>query len=89
MQTNIIKIGNSKGIRIPKAVLESCGFNGTVEMQIAGDKLIITKPVRKPREGWVEELEESIKKYGVPEILMPDFMNEFDKTEWTWDNESH
>jgi len=90
MQTEIIKIGNSKGIRIPKAVLEQCGFNSKVEMQVQGNQLILSKPVRKPREGWAEEIRASIAKYGVPELLFPEnMMNEFDKTEWTWDNEEH
>jgi antitoxin MazE len=90
MKTDIIKIGNSKGIRIPKAILEQCGFNGAVEMQVADNKLILSKPVRTPREGWAEQIAESIKKYGIPELLFPDDMiNEFDKTEWTWGSEEN
>lgn len=30
MQTKIVKIGNSQGIRIPKKVLEQCGFGSSV-----------------------------------------------------------
>ncbi len=90
METEIIKIGNSKGIRIPKAILEQCGLSGVVEMSINGDKIIISKPARKPREGWAEAIEADIKKHGAPEMLWSDgIVNEFDKTEWTWPDQPH
>lgn len=86
-EIDIIKIGNSRGIRIPKAILEQCGFNGKVTMQVRNNEIILTKPSRKPREGWAEAIERDIKKHGVPELLWPENMHdEFDK-EWTWPNE--
>ena len=51
MTTHIIPIGNSKGIRIPKSVLEETGLEGEVELRVKGKELIITRK-RKPREGW-------------------------------------
>jgi antitoxin MazE len=89
MQTEIIKIGNSKGIRIPKAVLEQCGFNGKVEMQVQGNQLVLSKPARKPREGWAESARLCHAR-GDDKLLFPESMlNEFDKTEWTWDSEEN
>jgi len=44
MKTTIIPIGNSKGIRIPKAVLEQCNFSKDVSLEVKGDCLII-KPL--------------------------------------------
>lgn len=88
-EIDIIKIGNSKGIRIPKAILEQCGFNGKVAMQVKGDEIILTKPTRKPREGWAEAIAQDIKKHGIPELLWPeDMKDDFDK-EWTWHNTGH
>lgn len=87
-EIDIIKIGNSQGIRIPKAVLEQCGFNGSLNMRVEGEAIILTKAkrkARKPREGWAEAIKRDIEQYGVPENLWPDgIVNEFDKTEWTW-----
>ena len=51
MRVGIISVGNSKGIRIPKAILEQCRFNKEAELEVQGNVLLI-KPVRKVREGW-------------------------------------
>ena len=51
MKTQIIKIGNSRGIRIPKSILEHCGYGAEVNIVIGKDELIIC-PLNKPRKGW-------------------------------------
>lgn len=51
MKINIIKIGNSLEIRIPKKILEDCGFKESVIVQIKNGKLVIS-PSNNPREGW-------------------------------------
>jgi len=59
MQTTIVKWGNSRGIRLPKALLDVVGLsdNDSVEI-VAGDKMLIIKPARerltieKFFEGW-------------------------------------
>lgn len=56
MQMDIIKIGNSKGIRLPLAVLKQCGIDTKVELEIK-DNCIILKPVVNARQGWAEAFE--------------------------------
>jgi len=52
VKVNIVSIGNSKGIRIPKSVLEQCNFNKEAELEVENNKIVV-KPVRsKAREGW-------------------------------------
>ncbi len=51
MKMDIIKIGNSKGIRLPQAVLKQCGIDSKVELEVK-DNYIILKPVKNPRQGW-------------------------------------
>ena len=52
MKAAIIPIGNSKGIRIPKTVLEQCHIEKEVFLEIKGDSIII-KPIKKQsRKGW-------------------------------------
>jgi len=83
METQIIPIGNSKGIRIPKAILKECGFNGTVSLEVKGGKLIIGKPRRKPREGWAE----AAKRCHANEddkLLWPEDMHDDYIKDWTW-----
>lgn len=56
MKTQIIAIGNSKGVRIPKALLEQLKFEKTVEFEILPDGLLLRpvseKEERQPRAGW-------------------------------------
>jgi len=52
MKVNIISIGNSKGIRIPKSILDQCNFNTEAELEVENNKLVI-KPIKKRiSEGW-------------------------------------
>lgn len=53
MLTKIVPIGNSRGIRIPKATLDHCGFGEEVELQAKNGTLIL-RPVNTPRAGWSE-----------------------------------
>jgi antitoxin MazE len=80
MQIDIIPIGNSKGIRIPKALLEQCGFQTCATLRIE-DNNIILSPVKKNREGWAESFKNA---KDDEELLMGDFPNDFDEHEWTW-----
>ena len=41
MKIPLIKIGNSKGIRLPKSVIEQCKLKDKIEMEILDNKLII------------------------------------------------
>jgi antitoxin MazE len=52
MKAEIITIGNSRGIRIPKLVLEQCGIKKEISLEIENDRIVITPAKRKPRSGW-------------------------------------
>lgn len=90
METDIIKIGNSKGIRIPKALLTQCGFNGKVEIHLEQGNLVIKNPKKKVREGWAEAAR-ICHEAGDDKLIFPEgsITNEFDKTEWTWHKKDH
>jgi len=53
MQVKLIDIGNSKGIRIPKAILQQVGWDEYAELEVHGSTLIL-KPLSNPRAGWEE-----------------------------------
>jgi len=53
VRSKVVKIGNSRGIRIPRALLEQAGLCNEVEMTFEGDKLIIHSS-HHPRQGWEE-----------------------------------
>jgi len=41
MKAEIIRIGNSRGIRLPKSILEECGFDQQVDLEVKGRSLVI------------------------------------------------
>ena len=82
MRIELVRIGNSRGIRIPKPVIEQCGFGDTVEMQMEKDRLVIA-PDRPPRQGWREAFASAGSSASDP-ILLDLPQNEFDTEEWTW-----
>ena len=51
MKTNLIQIGNSKGIRIPKSYIEQYQLNGEIELIPSKSGLLITSS-SKPRTEW-------------------------------------
>ncbi len=53
MKTELVRIGNSRGIRIPKPLIEQCGLGNNVELRVENDSLVIS-PERRPRQGWEE-----------------------------------
>ena len=69
MKVDLIRIGNSQGVRIPKAVIDQCGFGKRVEMRVEGDNLIIT-PVKVVRSSW-DEAFKAMAKQGDDAPLLP------------------
>lgn len=51
MKSKIIKIGNSKGIRIPANILKELNIKEHINIEIEKNKLVIS-PVNDPRKGW-------------------------------------
>ena len=84
MKTQIVRIGNSKGVRIPKPLLEQTGLQGEVEIT-AEDGTLVIRPVRKPREGWAEA-SKRIAQAGDDALLddAPPSLSSWDEDEWEW-----
>ena len=82
--TQIVKIGNSQGVRIPKPLLEQVGLNGAVQLQVEADHLVL-RPVRVPRQGW-EEQYQRMAENGDDALLDGDIpsLTKWDETEWEW-----
>lgn len=74
MEVPIVQIGNSKGIRLSKTILEQYQIEDKVELVLENDFLII-KPLRKPREGWAEAFRQ-MHENGDDELLIPDIFED-------------
>lgn len=84
MVIRLVQIGNSKGIRLPKRIIEQFSFADEIEAEIKKDGLLLKKKT-KPRAGWKKQILKEIKKNGYPEMLIPDnIQNDFDESEWQW-----
>jgi antitoxin MazE len=84
MKTNIVNIGNSQGVRIPKILLEQSKLSGEVELEVKGDSIIIS-PARKPRQGWAEQIKKALAENPEKEELFGEnIQNRFDEEEWEW-----
>lgn len=79
----IVRIGNSHGVRIPKALREQARLTGTVTLTVTSGALVI-RPKRKPREGWEKQLRQALKDNPEQELLLPDDMGTVYDEEWTW-----
>ena len=83
MKTELVRIGNSRGIRIPKPLIEQCGLEGTVDLSVENDRLVIS-PGRRLRQGWIETFQNA-EPAGRDELLLePMRPAEFDRKEWKW-----
>jgi antitoxin MazE len=81
MKTELVKIGNSRGIRIPKPIIEQCGFEADVELRVEGNCLVVSAP-RQARQGWREAFRAAGP--SANDDLLLDGANDFDLEEWTW-----
>lgn len=83
METNIINVGNSKGIIIPAKFLKMMGLSNVVNVEIDQGKLVIS-PATKPRQGWAEMFEQEISKNGHLKPYLPDVFEDENTDDWTW-----
>src|SRR5260370_42165032 len=81
MKTELVRIGNSRGVRIPKPFIEQCGFGETVELRVANDCLIIS-PGGQPRQGWDDAFRASSDAAHDELMLEIAEPNEFGHKEW-------
>jgi len=81
MKSRLIRIGNSRGVRLPKPLIEEAGLQEEVEVQIRGNALVITSPIR-PRAGWAEAARQ-MRERG-DDLLEEPTGTQFDDKEWRW-----
>ena len=53
IRARLIRIGNSRGLRLPKALIEQAELSEEVDLHVEGSRLIV-ESVREPRVGWAE-----------------------------------
>lgn len=82
MKAQIIQIGNSQGIRIPKVLLEETKLAGEVELEIHEGGILI-RNAQKPRANW-DAMFKALADSDDDHALDADSATSFEKKEWQW-----
>ena len=84
MKARIVRIGNSRGTRIPKPLIEQTGLSDEVTIEAEGNRLVICA-ARRPRAGWAEAFQ-AMAAAGDDRLLHADALraSEWDEREWRW-----
>jgi antitoxin MazE len=80
IQTQIVEIDNSPGLRIPKSLLDQIGISEAVEIEVHGDRIVI-RAALKPRRGWEEAFAKMAEQHD--DVLLDDVTTtECEDIEW-------
>jgi antitoxin MazE len=85
MRTRIVRIGNSQGVRIPKALLQESGLDGEVELTVR-DGTVVIAPADRARQGWADAFRR-MAELGDDELLdgTAATSDAFDAESWEWE----
>jgi antitoxin MazE len=84
MKAKLVRIGNSRGIRLPKSVIEQASLGDEVELDVRGGQIVI-RAKKDPREGW-EEACRRMHEAGEDQLIdapLPS-LTKFDDEDWEW-----
>ena len=81
MKTKLIAIGNSKGVRIPRAFIKQCGLAREIEIDIRDHTIIISSP-QGPRAGWKQAFERMARQ-GDDSLIDP-VTTAWEDEDWQW-----
>jgi antitoxin MazE len=82
MKARIVRVGNSRGIRIPKPLLDQAGLAEDVELHAEPGRIVI-ESVRQPRAGWAEAARRMAER-GDDALLDAPTPTRFDAEAWEW-----
>lgn len=82
MRAQLVRIGNSRGVRIPKPLIDLAGLEDDVRLEVRGRAIVISAP-RRVREGWAEAARRLRAERG-DALLDEPTPTRFDEEEWRW-----
>lgn len=82
VKARIVRIGNSRGIRVPKSLLEQAQLPDEVELQAEHGRLVV-RAARGPRAGWAEAAK-AMRADDADRLLDAPTPTRFDNEEWKW-----
>ena len=84
MKVNVVRIGNSRRIRIPKTILNQCRVTDAMELEVQGNHLLL-RPVAGPRAGW-DDAFSRMRAHRDDQLLDREVgaATRWDRSEWQW-----
>jgi len=82
MRSRIVQIGTSRGIRLPKMLLEEAQLDNEVELEAEPGRIVIRRST-PPRTGWAAAARK-MRELDEDRLLDPMTPNRFDEKEWKW-----
>ena len=82
MKSRLVRIGNSRGVRLPKPVIEEAGLAEEVELQVVGNTVVI-RSRHSARSGWAEAAQR-MRAADNDRLLDKTTATRFDEEEWRW-----
>ncbi len=82
MKTRLVRIGNSRGIRLPKPVIEEAGLTEEVQLRVRPGAILI-EPATGPRTGWAEAAKQ-MRARSEDQLIGAPAPTRFDLEEWGW-----
>ena len=80
--TRIVRIGNSRGIRVPKLLLDRADLPDEVELRAEPGRLVVSA-AKRVRDGW-EAAARVMRERGDDALLDAGTLTRFDRTDWKW-----
>ena len=81
-RARLIRIGNSRGIRIPKSMLDQAQLPEEVELQAEPGRLVV-RAAKGPRAGWAAAAK-AMRAAAEDSLLDPPTRTRFDDEDWEW-----
>jgi len=82
MKARIVRIGNSRGVRLPKTLIDQASLPEEVELHAEPGRIVV-QAIRRPRAGWAEAARR-MRKRGEDRLLDAPSRTRFDEKEWKW-----
>jgi antitoxin MazE len=82
VRASIVRVGNSRGVRIPKHLIDECRLGDTVELSVVDGTLVI-RPAVVARQNW-DAAFARMASANEDALLDPETPTDFEGEEWEW-----
>ena len=82
MKTHLVRIGNSRGVRLPKAIIAQAGLTDEVELGVRDGAVVIARAT-SARSGWADAARQ-MRQRDEDRLLDTPTPTRFDEKEWQW-----